>query len=306
MQNNSLQEIIIEKSKELGFNLIGFAPAVGINKKIDKWIDSEFHASMNWMKTSLEQRRNILEYFPKAKTVISFGYNYYTDNNRNSNDYKISNYAWGNDYHIILKEKLYEIIKIINIYNNDYDYRVCVDTSPVMEKYWAQKAGLGWIGKHTNLINSKIGSWFFLSEIIIDFELKYDKPFMYDLCGSCTKCIDACPTGAIDNYILDSNKCISYLTIEHRDSIPKSFSDNFDDWIYGCDICQEVCPWNIKYEKKSDDPNFMKRIEIENKSKIDWENLSVEEYQKTFKKSSIKRTKYSGITRNILFNKDGN
>jgi len=306
LQNNSLQEIIIEKSKELGFNLIGFAPAVGINKKIDKWIDSEFHASMNWMKTSLDQRRNILKYFPKAKTVISFGYNYYTDNNRNSNDYKISNYAWGNDYHIILKEKLYEIIKIINIYNKDYDYRVCVDTSPIMEKHWAQKAGLGWIGKHTNLINSKIGSWFFLSEIIIDFELKYDKPFMYDLCGSCTKCIDACPTGAIDNYILDSNKCISYLTIEHRDSIPNSFSGDFDNWIYGCDICQEVCPWNIKYEKKSDDPNFMKRIEIENKNKIDWENLSVEEYQKTFKKSAIKRTKYSGITRNILFNKEKN
>ncbi len=306
MQNNSLQEIIIEKSKELGFNLIGFAPAVGINKKIDKWIDSEFHASMNWMKTSLDQRRNILKYFPKAKTVISFGYNYYTGNNRNSNDYKISNYAWGNDYHIILKEKLYEIIKIINIYNKDYDYRVCVDTSPIMEKHWAQKAGLGWIGKHTNLINSKIGSWFFLSEIIIDFELKYDKPFMYDLCGSCTKCIDACPTGAIDNYILDSNKCISYLTIEHRDSIPNSFSGDFDNWIYGCDICQEVCPWNIKYEKKSDDPNFMKRIEIENKNKIDWENLSLEEYQKTFKKSAIKRTKYSGITRNILFNKEKN
>ena len=306
MQNNSLQEIIIEKSKELGFNLIGFAPAVGINKKIDKWIDSEFHASMNWMKTSLDQRRNILKYFPKAKTVISFGYNYYTDNNRNSNDYKISNYAWGNDYHIILKDKLYEIIKIINIYNKDYDYRVCVDTSPIMEKHWAQKAGLGWIGKHTNLINSKIGSWFFLSEIIIDFELKYDKPFMYDLCGSCTKCIDACPTGAIDNYILDSNKCISYLTIEHRDSIPNSFSGDFDNWIYGCDICQEVCPWNIKYEKRSDDPNFMKRIEIENKNKIDWENLSLEEYQKTFKKSAIKRTKYSGITRNILFNKEKN
>tara|TARA_B100001996_G_scaffold8041_1_gene6760 strand:- start:421 stop:1341 length:921 start_codon:yes stop_codon:yes gene_type:complete len=306
LQNNSLQEIIIEKSKELGFNLIGFAPAVGINKKIDKWIDSEFHASMNWMKTSLDQRRNILKYFPKAKTVISFGYNYYTDNNRNSNDYKISNYAWGNDYHIILKEKLYEIIKIINIYNKDYDYRVCVDTSPIMEKHWAQKAGLGWIGKHTNLINSKIGSWFFLSEIIIDFELKYDKPFMYDLCGSCTKCIDACPTGAIDNYILDSNKCISYLTIEHRDSIPNSFSGDFDNWIYGCDICQEVCPWNIKYEKRSDDPNFMKRIEIENKNKIDWENLSLEEYQKTFKKSAIKRTKYSGITRNILFNKEKN
>lgn len=304
MQNHSLQEIIIEKSKELGFDLVGFTPAAGINKKIEKWIDSGFHASMGWMKTSLEQRKNILKYFPEAKTVISFGYNYYTDNNRNNNNYKISNYAWGNDYHIILKEKLYEIIKIINIYNKKYNYRVCVDTSPLMEKYWAQRAGLGWIGKHTNLINSKIGSWFFLSEIIIDFKLEYNKPFMYDLCGSCTKCIEACPTDAIDDYVLDSNKCISYLTIENRDSIPKSFSSEFNDWIYGCDICQEVCPWNIKYEKKSDDINFMKRIEIDRKSKIEWENLSVEEYQKTFKKSAIKRTKYSGITRNILFNKE--
>ncbi len=305
MQNHSLQEIIIEKSKELGFNLIGFTSAIdGINNKIEKWLDLEYHASMDWMKTSLEQRKNILKYFPEAKTVISFGYNYYTDNNRNNNDYKISNYAWGNDYHIVLKEKLYEIIKIINNHNKEFNYRVCVDTSPVMEKYWAQKAGLGWIGKHTNLINSKIGSWFFLSEIIIDFKLEYDKPFMYDLCGSCTKCIEACPTGAIDNYILDSNKCISYHTIENRDSIPESFAGHFNDWIYGCDICQEVCPWNIKYEKETDDVNFMIRNEIDKKSKIEWENLSIEEYQKTFKKSAIKRTKYSGITRNILFNKE--
>tara|TARA_B100000945_G_scaffold315417_1_gene314562 strand:- start:1687 stop:2607 length:921 start_codon:yes stop_codon:yes gene_type:complete len=305
LQNHSLQEIIIEKSKELGFNLIGFTSAIdGINNKIEKWLDLEYHASMDWMKTSLEQRKNILKYFPEAKTVISFGYNYYTDNNRNNNDYKISNYAWGNDYHIVLKEKLYEIIKIINNHNKEFNYRVCVDTSPVMEKYWAQKAGLGWIGKHTNLINSKIGSWFFLSEIIIDFKLEYDKPFMYDLCGSCTKCIEACPTGAIDNYILDSNKCISYHTIENRDSIPESFAGHFNDWIYGCDICQEVCPWNIKYEKETDDVNFMIRNEIDKKSKIEWENLSIEEYQKTFKKSAIKRTKYSGITRNILFNKE--
>ena len=306
MQNHSLQKIIIEKSKELGFNLIGFTSAIdGINDKIEKWIDLEYQASMDWMKTSLDQRKNILKYFPEAKTVISFGYNYYTDNNRNNNEYKISNYAWGNDYHIVLKEKLYEIIKIINNHHNkEFNYRVCVDTSPVMEKYWAQKAGLGWIGKHTNLINSKIGSWFFLSEIIIDFELEYDKPFMYDLCGSCTKCIDACPTDAIDDYILDSNKCISYHTIENRDSIPKSFAGDFNNWIYGCDICQEVCPWNIKYETKTDDINFMKRKEIDKKSKIEWENLSQEEYQKTFKKSAIKRTKYSGITRNILFNKE--
>lgn len=304
MQNNSLQQIIIDKSKELGFNLIGFSPATGINTKINQWVDLGFHASMKWMKTSLEQRRNILEYFPEAKTVISFGYNYYTDNNRNNNDYKISNYAWGNDYHLVLKEKLYEIIKIINLHNQQFNYRVCVDTSPIMEKHWGQKSGLGWIGKHTNLINSKIGTWFFLSEIIIDFEMKYNKPFTYDLCGTCTKCIDACPTEALDDYILDSNKCISYLTIEHRDSIPDSSSEKLNNWIYGCDICQEVCPWNIKYEQISNDNNFKKRNKIDIKNDEDWENISVEEYQKTFKKSPIKRTKYSGITRNILINKE--
>ena len=304
MQNNSLQQIIIDKSKELGFNLIGFSPATGINTKINQWVDLGFHASMKWMKTSLEQRRNILEYFPEAKTVISFGYNYYTDNNRNNNDYKISNYAWGNDYHLVLKEKLYEIIKVINLHNQQFNYRVCVDTSPIMEKHWGQKSGLGWIGKHTNLINSKIGTWFFLSEIIIDFEMKYNKPFTYDLCGTCTKCIDACPTEALDDYILDSNKCISYLTIEHRDSIPDSSSEKLNNWIYGCDICQEVCPWNIKYEQISNDNNFKKRNKIDIKNDEDWENISVEEYQKTFKKSPIKRTKYSGITRNILINKE--
>tara|TARA_S200000501_G_scaffold262706_1_gene246613 strand:+ start:12386 stop:13315 length:930 start_codon:yes stop_codon:yes gene_type:complete len=300
LQNNPIQDIIIEKSKELGFDLIGFSSASGINTKIDQWIELGFHASMKWMKSSVNQRREILKYFPKAKTVISFGYNYFTESNRGNKNYKISNYAWGNDYHIVLKEKLYEIIKTISLHNKNFEYRVCVDTSPLMEKHWGQKAGLGWIGKHTNLINSKIGTWFFLSEIIIDFELEFNKPYTYDLCGSCTKCIDACPTEALEDYVLDANKCISYLTIEHRESIPKSLSEKINNWIYGCDICQEVCPWNLKYEQLTEDINFKKRLEIDNKTDSDWENLSVEDYQKSFKKSSIKRTKYSGITRNIL------
>ena len=205
MQNNHIQDIIIEKSKELGFDLIGFSSASGINTKIDQWIELGFHASMNWMKSSMNQRREVLKYFPKAKTVISFGYNYFTQSNRGNKNYKISKYAWGNDYHIVLKEKLYEIIKTISLHNKNFEYRVCVDTSPLMEKHWGQKAGLGWIGKHTNLINSKIGTWFFLSEIIIDFELEFNKPFTYDLCGSCTKCIDACPTEALEDYVLDAN-----------------------------------------------------------------------------------------------------
>ena len=198
MHKNNLNKIIKDKATELGFNYIGFSPAQDIDDNLEKWINLKYHASMSWMNTTKDKRNNIFNYFPEVKTIISFAYNYYTESNDNKNsDYKISNYAWGNDYHIILKEKLYEIIKIINSYNKKYNYRVCVDTSPLMEKYWAQRAGLGWIGKHTNLINSKIGSWFFLSEIIIDFKLEYNKPFMYDLCGSCTKCIEACPTDAI-------------------------------------------------------------------------------------------------------------
>ena len=178
------------------------------------------------------------------------------------------------------------------------------DTSPIMEKHWAQKAGIGWIGKHTNLINNQIGSWFFISEILLDFELDYDNPFIDDLCGTCTKCIDLCPTEAIvDEYVLDANKCISYLTIEHRKELPSRYKGKLDNWIYGCDICQEVCPWNQKFSLISNDENFSIRDSIKNKSNNDWEKLSIEEYRDTFKKSAIKRTKYDGLKRNILENK---
>lgn len=260
---------------------------------------------MKWMETSKDKRSDIFKYFPEVKTVISLAYNYYTDENDNNEDqYKISNYAWGNDYHIILKEKLYQIIQLISQYKSKFQYRVCVDTSPLSEKYWAEKAGIGWIGKHTNLINDKIGSWFFLSEILLDFKLEYNEPFSFDLCGSCTKCIDDCPTDAIvDEYVLDSNKCISYLTIEKRDDIPDDFKDKLNNWIYGCDICQQVCPWNKKFSVKSSDNNFQIRDEIKNKTKKDWDNLNEEEYRRTFKKSAIKRTKFSGLKRNISANK---
>ena len=174
-----------------------------------------------------------------------------------------------------------------------------------MEKYWAQLSGLGWIGKHTNLINDNIGSWFFLAEILIDIQLDYDKPFENDLCGSCTRCIEECPTDAIiDEYLLDSNKCISYLTIEHKNKLPDKYTDKLNNWIYGCDICQQVCPWNIKFSKKTEDKNFAKRKDIEKMSYKDWNNLDKELFMKLFKKSAIKRTKYEGLKRNIDANKD--
>ena len=306
MQNDSLNKLISDKSKELGFNLVGFtSPHQSQNNRLNQWLDLKYHASMKWMETSKDKRSDIFKYFPEVKTVISLAYNYYTDENDNNEDqYKISNYAWGNDYHIILKEKLYQIIQLISQYKSKFQYRVCVDTSPLSEKYWAEKAGIGWIGKHTNLINDKIGSWFFLSEILLDFKLEYNEPFSFDLCGSCTKCIDDCPTDAIvDEYVLDSNKCISYLTIEKRDDIPDDFKDKLNNWIYGCDICQQVCPWNKKFSVKSSDNNFQIRDEIKNKTKRDWDNLNEEEYRRTFKKSAIKRTKFSGLKRNISANK---
>ena len=306
MNKSELNKIIKEKSENLGFNYIGFtAPDIQNNNYLDKWLDLKYHASMNWINTSKDKRKDIYKYFPEVKTIISFAYNYYTASNDSKNSkYKISNYSWGNDYHDVIKEKLYQIINQIKKYNKNFKYRVCVDTSPVMEKYWAQKAGLGWIGKHTNLINRNIGSWFFISEILLDFELEYDNPFIEDLCGTCNKCIESCPTDAIvDDYVLDSNKCISYLTIEHRGDFHEQYKDNLDDWIYGCDICQDVCPWNKKFSLVTDDENFLIRDQIKNKSNSEWENLSVEEYQKTFKKSAIKRTKYQGIKRNISANK---
>ena len=306
MNKFELNTKIKEKSSELGFNFTGFTSPKKIeNNHLEKWLDLKYHASMSWIDSSKDKKKDIFKYFPEVKTIISFAYNYYTESNNNKNsDYKISNYAWGNDYHHVIKHKLYEIIDDIKKYKENFEYRVCVDTSPIMEKHWAQKAGIGWIGKHTNLINNQIGSWFFISEILLDFELDYDSPFIDDLCGTCTKCIDLCPTEAIvDEYVLDANKCISYLTIEHRKEIPSQYKDKLDNWIYGCDICQEVCPWNQKFSLISNDENFSVRDSIKNKSNNDWEKLSIEEYRDTFKKSAIKRTKYDGLKRNILENK---
>ena len=308
MHIDKLSSKIKKEATINGFDLCGIAKPEkkdSINE-IDEWINKGYHATMVWIENRKEERKNIFKYFPQVKSVISLGYNYYTgENNLSSEEYKISNYAWGDDYHLIIKKKLYNIVEYIKTIKSNFEFRVCVDTSPISEKYWAQKAGLGWIGKHTNLINNNIGSWFFISEILIDFELEYDNPFNQDLCGSCTKCIEACPTDAIINeYQLDSNKCISYLTIEHRDNISENLSDKLDNWIYGCDICQQVCPWNKKFKINSNDLSFQMRPEIKNMSKIDWNQLDEENYKRIFKKSAIKRTKFKGLTRNINLNKN--
>ena len=308
MNKNNLTSVIKKKSFELGFDLFGVSsPHIDLDNSniLDEWLDNGYHATMHWIEKRKEERKNIFKYFPEVKSVISFGYNYYTgENELDSKKYKISNYSWGEDYHLIIKKKLYQIIDLIqNNKNSDFKYRVCVDTSPILEKNWAQKSGLGWIGKHTNLINDKIGSWFFLAEILVDFELEYNKPFSKDLCGTCTRCIEACPTDAIfEEYKLDANKCISYLTIEHRDDFSNEFDLDLSGWIYGCDICQQVCPWNEKFSINTTDLNFEKRENIQNMNNKDWNNLKEMDFKRIFKKSAIKRTKYEGLKRNINAN----
>ena len=303
--NQNLKNQIINKASQLGFQKIGFTDAKFYEddqKKLYSWIDNNYQGSMIWINRRKEERGNILKYFPEVKTVISFGFNYFSGrgSDKISDQFKFSNYAWGDDYHLVIKKYLFEIIEFMKTIVDDFNYRVCVDTSPLMEKQWAMKAGIGWIGKHTNLITKDYGSWLFLSEILIDKKISPDQFFDEDLCGSCTACIDECPTDAIiEPYVLDSNKCISYLTIEYRGDLPDNKKNDLDNWIYGCDICQEVCPWNIKFETQTEDPHFLPREDIKKRKSIkDW-NISKEEFSQIFKKSAVKRTKYEGLKRNI-------
>jgi len=288
--------------KNAGFTHIGITPPVTLSKEkehLTEWINNGYNGTMKWIENRQNERGDIFQYFPNVKSIISVGMNYYTGRvKRNSEKAGISNYALGDDYHEVLKNKLYQSLKLINDKIPIENYRVCVDTSPVMDKVWAQKSGIGWIGKHTNIITRDYGTWIFLGELLVDFKLEYDKPFLEDLCGSCTACIDECPTNAlIKPYQLDSNKCISYQTIEYRGEFDDSI--NLDEWIYGCDICQEVCPWNNKFEQITNENAFQPRVNIINKTNNDWKKLTPEAFSKLMKNSAIKRTKHSGIQRNV-------
>lgn len=304
--NNEIKNKIIEKSLSLGFQKIGFSDAnfyESDKNNLFSWIEKKYNADMDWISKRKEERANILKYFPEAKTVISFGYNYFTGRGSSeiSDEYKFSNYAWGDDYHIIIKKYLFEIAEYIESLFKNLKYRVCVDTSPIMERNWAVRAGIGWIGKNTHLITKDYGSWLFLGEIIINKKIPPTGFFEQDYCGTCTACLDSCPTDALkEPYILDSNKCISYLTIEHKGDIPDEQKDSLENWIYGCDICQEVCPWNIKFETMSNDLHFYPRDTIKSKKKIkDWDDVDKKTYNEIFRKSAAKRTKYEGLKRNI-------
>ena len=294
---------IKKKAEELGFQKVGIARAEKTPKEksdLDSWLMQGNHASMTWMMNRKDERGNIHTYFPEARSIIAVGMNYYTGNDQDDlrSDYKFSNYAWGDDYHTVLKKQLYQLLNWIKENNSKVKGVVCVDTSPVMDKVWAQRGGLGWIGKHTNLISRDLGSWLFLGELILDLVLDYDAPFEEDLCGTCLACIESCPTQALEEYKIDAGKCISYLTIEHRGELPESQSD-LHGWIYGCDVCQEVCPWNEKFAIETKTGEFQPRKEIVEFISEDWDSLDEDSFKRIFKDSAVKRTKYVGLKRNI-------
>ena len=305
--SESLANCIKAKAHDLEFHKVGITRAVSTPKEkenLETWLSLGHHGTMLWLAERKHERGDIYTYFPDVKSVISLGMNYYSGHGQSelNSDNKFSNYAWGEDYHDVLKSKLYKLLSWLKIEMPGLNGIACVDTSPVMDKVWAQRAGLGWQGKHTNLITRDYGSWLFLGELLVDIELDYDELFSEDLCGSCTACIDACPTQALGEYEIYAEKCISYLTIEHRGD----FSDNrseLHNWIYGCDICQEVCPWNQKFSQVTIQNYFYPKKEILYWTNEDWERIDEEGFRKLFKGSAVKRTKYSGLSRNINANR---
>nr|WP_299032553.1 tRNA epoxyqueuosine(34) reductase QueG [uncultured Tenacibaculum sp.] len=292
------------QAKRLGFLECGIAKADFLEEeapRLEKWLQNGYHGEMHYMENHFDKRLDPRLLVDGAKSVISLSYNYFPSEVQQEGSYKISKYAYGQDYHHIIKDKLRELLQLINDEIGEVSGRCFVDSAPVLERAWAQKSGLGWNGKHSLLIQKQQGSFFFLAELIIDLELEYDEPFKTDHCGSCTRCIDACPTQAIlPNNTVDGSKCISYLTIELKDAIPSEFKGEMQDWMFGCDVCQDVCPWN-RFSKPHEESLFAPQESLLDMTKRDWQELTQETFSKVFKKSAVKRTKFSGLTRNINF-----
>ena len=292
------------KANNLGFLSCGISKAVFLEEeatKLENWLNDGKHGKMKYMENHFDMRLDPRKLVPDAKSVISLSYNYFNENLQKDKDApKISKYAYGNDYHKVIKEKLKILFRELQKEFGDINGRVFIDSAPIMEKAWAAKSGLGWIGKNTNLISQKVGSFYFLAEIIVDLEFEYDTP-VTDHCGSCTACIDSCPTGAlVKPYEIDASKCISYLTIELKDQIPSEFNGKMDNWAFGCDVCQDVCPWN-RFSRKHNEPLFNPNQEMMKMGKKEWEELTEETFEVIFKNSAVKRTKYKGLKRNISF-----
>lgn len=297
-------QLIKVEAKRLGFLSCGVSKAEFLEEeapRLESWLNKNMHGNMQYMENNFDKRLDPTLLVEGSKSVISLTYNYYTDKlQQDTNAPKISKYAYGIDYHFVIKEKLKQLLEFIKSDIGEVHGRAFVDSAPIMEKAWAKKSGLGWIGKNSNLITQRVGSFYFIAELIVDLDLEADHA-VTDHCGSCTACIDACPTEAItEPYQVDGSKCISYFTIELKDNIPSEFKGKFDHWMFGCDICQDVCPWN-RFSKHHSQPLFNPKPELLSMSKKDWEEITQETFNKVFQKSPVKRAKYSGITRNIRF-----
>lgn len=305
MSVQSHTQLIKSEAHRLGFDWIGIAKAEMMDpeaRRLEQWLNQNYHGKMAYMANHFEKRVDPTKLVEGAKSVISLAYNYFTPAEQTDpNAPKISKYAYGKDYHFVVKEKLKSLIQYIRAEIGEVDGRCFVDSAPVLERDWAKRSGVGWIGKNTMLINPKQGSFFFLAELIIDLPLVYDNPIK-DYCGTCRKCIDACPTNAIseNGYFMDGSKCISYFTIELKDEIPNDYKGQFENWMFGCDICQEVCPWN-RFSKKHTVPEFEPPEQLLEMDKREWEEITEETFKKIFKKSAVKRTKFKGLKRNIEF-----
>jgi len=296
-------EFIKSEAKRLDFLSCGISKAEFLEEeapRLERWLNQNMQGEMSYMENHFDKRLDPTRLVPDAKSVVSLLLNYFPSEEQNTDSYKISKYAYGTDYHFVIKDKLKQLLDSINQEIGDVHGRAFVDSAPVLDKAWAAKSGLGWIGKHSNLLTKQVGSFYFIAELIIDLDLEYDTP-VTDHCGACTACIDACPTQAIvEPYKVDGSKCISYFTIELKNEIPTNVRGQFDDWMFGCDVCQDVCPWN-RFSKSHNEPLFNPNPEILSMSKKDWNEITESVFQDLFRKSPVKRTKFSGLKRNIDF-----
>ncbi|MDC6361475.1 MULTISPECIES: tRNA epoxyqueuosine(34) reductase QueG [Flavobacteriaceae] len=295
--------LIKTEAKRLGFLSCGISKAQFLEEeapRLEKWLKANKHGEMKYMENHFDKRLDPTKLVEGSKSVISLLLNYFPSEQQNPDSYKISKYAYGTDYHFVIKDKLKSLLHFIQDEIGEVHGRAFVDSAPVLDKAWAARSGLGWIGKHSNLLTQQVGSFYFIAELIVDLDLEYDAPTT-DHCGTCTACIDACPTEAIvEPYVVDGSKCISYFTIELKDQIPTEFKGKMDDWMFGCDVCQDVCPWN-RFSKPHKEPLFDPDPQLLSMTKKDWEEITEDVFRKLFKKSPVKRTKYSGLQRNVKF-----
>jgi epoxyqueuosine reductase len=303
-ENN--KKLIKSEAYRLGFDFVGVSKAGFLAEdapRLEKYLKNNLNGKMNYLENHFDKRLDPRLLVDDAKTVVSFLINYFPEKKQNKNSPKIAKYAYGQDYHLVIRKKLNELLEFINAEIGEVSGRGFVDSAPVLDKAWAKKSGLGWVGKSGNLINKKSGSFFFIAELILDLDLPSDEQ-VTDHCGTCTACLDECPTEAIiEPMVVDGSKCISYYTIELKESIPESVNGKFDNWMFGCDICQDVCPWN-RLSKSHNEPLFNPHPDLLSMTQKDWDHINEESFNKLFSKSAVKRTKLTGLKRNISFLKE--